>query len=147
MGSVRLRFTGFELPDGWIELRRLGALSMFGHPDRLTEVSIAMFPVAPGVTMDLPTLAALSRERQDREDKDARTLPLGETSWVEDSRFCVASRVRRGSNPALFFATWTVSDGVYVLEAGSHDVDEAHFRLGAAEWDTVMRNLRFERPS
>jgi hypothetical protein len=186
--TVRLRFVALDLPDGWIELSRVGVWKL-GHPDRRGTLSISMFPVAEGVTMDLPTLGALSRKRWENDDlldgrmrehlkkaresmpeqpetrrhmpPPARTLLLGETSWLEGSLFCVARQMREDmtarlwasfglsaeADPTSFRAEWTVSDGAYVLEATLRDPEESHFLLGATEWDNVMRSLRFEGPS
>jgi hypothetical protein len=152
--TVRLRFVAFDLADGWIELQRSGVWTL-KYPERRGELRLSMFPVSAGVTMDLSMLHALSRER--RNNPNAILLGqvlLDEASWSLGSLFCLATSVRQGTVPPSsrgaspdYLRYWTVSDGVYVLEATFHEYDEERFGLGVVDCDAMMRSVRFEGPS
>jgi hypothetical protein len=168
--TIRCRFVALDLAPGWIELRRQGGWTL-KHPERRGELTLSMFPVAEGVTMDLPTLQALSREHERFSERLGRRVPksspfyrrsmlLDETAWLQESVFCFATSVRterpngdrgpfawQGLEPTVHTREWTVSDGTYVLEATLHEYDEEHFAAGVDACDAMMRSVRFEGPS
>lgn len=160
MGStVRLRFVALDVVHPWIELQRTG-LWKLRHPDRRGYLSISMFPVAEGVTMDLETLQALCRERQRDSVFDRLFVPLDDDSWAERAVFCVASssRTRTGrgirhpfpwpaSQQPTYRRSWSLSDGRHVVEASLYEPDEANFRADVDDCDAMMRSVRFEGPS
>jgi hypothetical protein len=152
--TVRLRFVALTLPDGWIELKRVGAWKL-RHVDRRGELGLSLFPVASGVTMDLPTLLALFAERrQKREESNVsgrelrkehpevqRVVPsfhftfLDESSWSAGPSFCVTStlRIDTGMGPLRAFdAVWpnphpTIFSSEWTVSDGTYVV-EASFR-------------------
>jgi hypothetical protein len=152
--TIRCRFVALDLAPGWIELRRKGLWTL-KHPERRGELTLSMFPVAEGVTMDLPTLQALDRERSRSTDPFHRSMAaLDETAWSQESVFCFATSARGGPYPGSsrgaspdYFRYWTVSDGTYVLEATFHEYDEERFAAGVDACDAMMRSVRFEGPS
>jgi hypothetical protein len=151
--TIRSRFVALDLAEGWIDMPRRGGWTL-KHPERSGELTISMFPVAEGVTMDLPTLEALSRERSRNTDPLSRSeVPLDETAWSQGSLFCLATSARRGPFPSsdrgrtTYTRHWTVSDGAYVIEATLHEYDEDAFRVGGQDGDDMMRSVRFEGPS
>ena len=159
--TIRYRFVALDLAEGWIDMGRAG-LWRLRHSGRKGDLTLSVFPVAEGVTMDLATLQHLEHER--RRHRENRTVSfasrflrgprfLDETSWSVGSVFCLATRGVLEPLPwahlahAIFIGHWTVCDGRYVLEASltAHDADE--FGVGVKVCDTMMRSVRFEGPS
>ena len=93
MGStVRLRFVAFELVPPWIELQRKGPWRL-AHTDRRGVLTISMFPLAQGITMNLVKLRAQNRQAGELQELAARRVPrrrrfvprlfpLDEASWT-----------------------------------------------------------------
>ena len=163
--TVRLRFVAFDLVDPWVELRRKGLWTLM-HPGRPGKLTLSLFPVADGVTMDLETLQALSHKRQQRSDEVFRRVPearrrgrpravlLDETSWLQGSVFCFATSVRQGPAPRPSWGAspehsryWTVSDGAHVLEATFYEYDQGAFVAGVEDCNAMVRSVRFEGSS
>ena len=96
--AIRFRFVALDLVDGWIELGR--APWKLRHVERSGALWISIFPVAEGVTMDLPTMQHLARERRRREEQHSRyrffmrSTVLDETGWLAESISCLATRER-----------------------------------------------------
>jgi len=159
--TIRNRFVALDPADGWIEVSRspLWTLSSPGGPATL---SLTVFPVAPGVVINLERLRALENERRrvaardrhavrsDGGDTVAGTFFVDETSWTEGRVFCVAP-TKRIELEALGFTglrglkrEWTVSDGQHVLEASLWADTDAAFKHAIAPCEEMIRSVRFE---
>ena len=142
-------------------------------PEREGKLTLSIFPVAAGITMDLPTLVRLDHERRRKSAEVSARLRasarapwvmrqrlLDESTWSTGPVFCVAIRhtweVPAGREDAWpgtpvgrvnHRAGWTLCDGRYVVEAGLGDLDAATYGESVAECDAMMRSVRLEGPS
>jgi hypothetical protein len=142
--TIRYRFVALALAEGWIELTRKPRWEL-RHPERAGTLMLSVFPVVDGVEMDLPTLLHLTHER--RRTSLFRQTFVDESTWSIGSLFCVTTRHTSNIPTAHYSASWTVSDGHYVVE-GTFSTDEPSIFLASLpDCDAMLRSLRFEGPN
>ena len=85
-----------------------------------------------------------------------RATLLNQTSWSVGTVACLTTRCRVETNSPFasgpvrtsYRASWTVSDGRYMLEAWLGEVPLVDdFTVGVADCDAMIRSVQFEGPS
>ena len=151
--TVRHGLAILGLAEGWIELER-APLWRVTHHERNCVLELSLFALAAGVTIDLAALRVLAekRRRTGEENRgpfgcggfdDDRRILLNEDSWALGAVFCVETSLRVESHPGPTFSrSWTVSDGVRVLEGTFEAENEELFGRGVEDCDHMMRSVR-----